>query len=803
MNKSVNYPYTTFNFGFKYVENFLALYDSALEVRKDAYYSTFFKYQLFTTNLKYTEANIKRIQTYMRNTEKYDGALNDNEDSDIGNWRSHFDIGTSQQSSPVNDEASRWYYYISQGNFNLASQALPSETDDPKAEAYGYAYPYHPFPDKCPIRATSRSDIPDIGYTRLYLSSENIEQDITVGQGAQKPIMTGLYALAEFTEAPPHFFKNNKNQDASIAFCSKYDSDWKTKLQLGDISSDDVELIEADSLSKQYNVGCYPVQIYPTDAPKTLYNIQDTYWVGQFGTGPADFQTWLNSEPESFTFKFEAGHDADHQQYGGSSLYVWDWQTAQWEVQQDAYIYSFQNRNVKDGRDPVQGVAFDGIHNVDLENSSNQFAIDFANDKRFIMVFWDETNLSHCNIYQLDGFSGNGFYPFGGDPVEWAPPYPAQDYEVRVTDMYVASSNPGSIYHPDNVTGINDQAPQPFDNTNNQPETVCAFLLYADSATKKSDGSWDISSDFALPVIHQGMFCVSPSFLDNPAVWLTNAGLYNSSTTIKLTEGATKDNENINYIMVGANNCTFTFDNSLSRCTFTNLHTTKRLGVQDMPTDDNGDLVTTTIGEEVIKVNDTIVKNGYYWKMYDAYDSDNNSVTGDGTNRNSLLNYAIGGVYIHEMYGESSIDNNTDLDNMTLLTDSNWADTLLHKLGFRYTDLFPKFGLPTNIYDYSKINSTNPDLRYEKLKPMTTNPLIDISSSIDLPQQDFTNTDSAGAGDPLYTLSVGPLLPVNLDGSVSEKIAASDLPVKQSTPFYLIYCNLSNGVFIENQDTFN
>ena len=183
--------------------------------------------------------------------------------------------------------------------------------------------------------------------------------------------------------------------------------------------------------------------------------------------------------------------------------------------------------------------------------------------------------------------------------------------------------------------------------------------------------------------------------------------------------------------------------------------------------------------------------------------SNDNSITGDGTNRNSLLNYAIGGVYIHKIYGESSTDNNTDLDNMTLLTDTNWADTLLHKLGFRYTDLFPKFGLSTNIYDYSKINSTNPNLRYEKLKPLTTNPLIDISSSIDLPQQDFTNTDSAGAGDPLYTLSVGPLLPVNLDGSVSEKIVASDLPVKQSTPFYLIYCNLSNGEFIENQDTFN
>ena len=91
----------------------------------------------------------------------------------------------------------------------------------------------------------------------------------------------------------------------------------------------------------------------------------------------------------------------------------------------------------------------------------------------------------------------------------------------------------------------------------------------------------------------------------------------------------------------------------------------------------------------------------------------------------------------------------------------------------------------------------------KKLKPLTTNPLIDISSSIDLPQQDFTLKDSMGAGDPTYTLAVAPLYPINLDGSESEKIVASNLPIKQSTPFYLIYCNLSNGEFISNQDTFN
>lgn len=68
----------------------------------------------------------------MKNTEKYDGSLNDNEDSDIGNWRSHFDIGTSQQSIPSDNDSTRWYYYIGQGNFNLTSSALPTGSSDPK-----------------------------------------------------------------------------------------------------------------------------------------------------------------------------------------------------------------------------------------------------------------------------------------------------------------------------------------------------------------------------------------------------------------------------------------------------------------------------------------------------------------------------------------------------------------------------------------------------------------------------------------------------------------------------------------------
>lgn len=87
--------------------------------------------------------------------------------------------------------------------------------------------------------------------------------------------------------------------------------------------------------------------------------------------------------------------------------------------------------------------------------------------------------------------------------------------------------------------------------------------------------------------------------------------------------------------------------------------------------------------------------------------------------------------------------------------------------------------------------------------PRATNPLIDISSAIDLPIQDATNTNKAGEGDPTYTLSVGSLISTNLDGSVSEQIVASQLPLKQATPYNPIYCNLGDGSFVQNTDTFN
>ena len=192
-------------------------------------------------------------------------------------------------------------------------------------------------------------------------------------------------------------------------------------------------------------------------------------------------------------------------------------------------------------------------------------------------------------------------------------------------------------------TGINNKPAPQISNK----DTVCGFLLYRSSATPNGSG-WDISDDFALPAMHQGQFCVSASFMDNPAVWLVNAERYTQNDGLPAS-----DLDNTNYIVVGANNPTFQYDNGLSRCTFKNLHIPKVLGVEDMPTKD-GEVVQTTLGNWVVKVADTSIKYGYIWEFLrgdvtaNAGDYIINSL---GTNQNYLLNYSIGGISFDSMYG--------------------------------------------------------------------------------------------------------------------------------------------------------
>jgi hypothetical protein len=129
---------------------------------------------------------------------------------------------------------------------------------------------------------------------------------------------------------------------------------------------------------------------------------------------------------------------------------------------------------------------------------------------------------------------------------------------------------------------------------------------------------------------------------------------------------------------------------------------------------------------------------------------------------------------------------------MTLNTADNWTGCLFNKLGFAYSDFFTKFGVPDAIYDSSIANSNTPAYRYQKVSPLTTNPLIDISSAINLGTQDYTKKNEGGASLPLYDLSIGSLIPTTFDGSTSEIKSAFDLPQK-ATPRSIKFTQVYRG----------
>jgi hypothetical protein len=219
------------------------------------------------------------------------------------------------------------------------------------------------------------------------------------------------------------------------------------------------------------------------------------------------------------------------------------------------------------------------------------------------------------------------------------------------------------------------------------------------------------------------------------------------------------------------------------------------MSILDMPCDPTtGDYAPDdSMGDLVVKLQDNVVENVYLFDTLYAFAIQTINTVGfqscnsSGNNFNTGLNYSIGGISFHSLYGESIDDNSQSVNDMTIYTTDNWDGCLFNKLGFAYSDFFTKFGMPDNIYDSSIANSTSPAYRYQKVSPLTTNPLIDISSAINLGTQDYSRKNEGGASLPLYNLSIGSLIPTTFDGSTSEIISASDLPQKSDSPFYKIY----------------
>ncbi len=188
--------------------------------------------------------------------------------------------------------------------------------------------------------------VPDVEYIKMWAYAD----------GNEKPY--DFYVISEIVDdSQIHRFKNNKMGDASIAFFSKYQSDWKDNLQTDGYDMTGVDYGD-DSLSQKYNIMVVPVNTKASKLSNYYIDITNTYWIGALASF---YQPGFFKNPDTdFMYKITSGHDNDHTSKGGLSLYQYHSLTQTWNVIDVCYIYSFYNQLLPNGRNDVNGLQYDG-----------------------------------------------------------------------------------------------------------------------------------------------------------------------------------------------------------------------------------------------------------------------------------------------------------------------------------------------------------------------------------------------------------------------------------------------------------
>lgn len=314
--------------------------------------------------------------------------------------------------------------------------------------------------------------------------------------------------------------------------------------------------------------------------------------------------------------------------------------------------------------------------------------------------------------------------------------------------------------------------------------TVCALMLQTGTGRRESTGWVFDSETLPLPIFSSGNYAImSPSSRDNPY-----GVLWNNQTSNNISSGNAQGDipyhiqEYINYCYVGGDNITCSWDAQLERASFSNLHCVRKLGVNEVIVEDTGDdsgdtkVIGYNIGQEVVKLNDRGMKTGNITNFTEK--------TVDPPTGSAYIEV----VWEHISYALSDTQSGVYLDSVLFDGKKATADTfegcLLNKLGFKYSDLMMDEG----------------DLQARHIqglvscKPLTTNADIDISSTNSLSIEDGTyDLTATGHSQPDYKLGGVGFQQINLDGSTSTQIIASNLPEKLDTSYYLVYSDICSS----------
>ena len=800
---------------------------------------------LVTTNMKYTQKNVERMIRYFEGNERYTGDFIDEseQNQDIENWYIRMDLGASRDGAnnsedrpndlqlntidPYINKTATWRN-LSTGKIRLKGSPV-SGFDS--GNIYAGGMPVNPYSLNTILKGMT---IGDDGTDYRMLTCPRSQ---TVRRGMKLYDEGGIFSVNSST-LDAHFY-NNEFGDCNLTLYAKFRDDYKTFIKQSNTDKDESDWKEGDggvkhkvdvdqidtSLTTDY--GIYGV-------PTSKYNISHDEYILCLDDKPLYLQafanelTLLNGEEirkgnyaqyYRFLTKIQVATSGDQQTYGGYELLNWNDDIAQlkFEKNDDVFIYTTQNHNYKAGHDLSTMTYRDG-KKIDFEANINLVVFYVQQTYTWVGEIVDDTDYppyTAINLYPIDTMT----FSTVGTEQEFLYYYYLNITtnnqntvsSVKGSNLYVVTDPEGLSTAPKLVPLLEDKSngdevpnnSYPFLATANA-ELCIGFILKNDSYTVDASGNKQVNNcKHILPSIYQSLFLCSPAFLDLPTVWLLNKMANNPSKDFF------NDGDAQRYMSVGASDPTCLFDTSLQKATFSQLHTSRILGITEMPYTDASEnqLDTDTLGSVVTK---------FYGKDYPYYNIlDFLSITtssagagdtkytvnyGKNTNNLNAPQYATTGIFINKIYGT---DTDVDENLLEMKSEDDFNNSLLFKLGFLYDDFFNKFGSQTALFDSSIVGKYDKANRYRNCKYFTTNPIIDISV------EPFLSVYSGGGGDeleglPIYQQSYLPQnMPHTIDGGTSEQIIASNKPIKQTSSYYQIRSDLISTNYISNNEKVN
>ena len=259
-------------------------------------------------------------------------------------------------------------------------------------------------------------------------------------------------------------------------------------------------------------------------------------------------------------------------------------------------------------------------------------------------------------------------------------------------------------------------------------------------------------------------FGFDPTFMRNNI-----AMAINTSKTANAATDVMANLQSVNYIQCGSPNTAFLYDEVKSRFGFTDLHFPYSAVV-----DNNG-----------VPTLKLLVDNTILVAPAAAVPTTNiipfpKSYSGSHIYSTALFSYS--GSTIIAMNGVVEGQKPNVFDNRILITNKNFKETLLGRLGFNYNDLFT-LGSPTADYNPSTYGNFM-EYPYQSPSPITTNPkfITTYASALGTTYKtgDLTNS---------YDLNVNNCHSTETNCQ-SVVINASNLPLKLENPYWLIQSNI-------------